>query len=104
MEYIGKKTRKIDEKTRLVLPIQWREKNTSLVLVKETEWTLCPQAFWKKKMQKLKNDTEKVTLAEKSYQTKIDDSGRVQLPKEFTWKSIELIGVIDYIIIKESTA
>jgi len=104
MEYIGKEHRKIDDKRRLVLPLKWKDDNTSFVLVQEeTAWMLYPQEFWKQKMLDLKKDTEKVALAENSYQRKIDANGRILLPKEFTWRIIQLTGVISYISIKEST-
>jgi len=104
MEYIGIKTRKIDSKRRLLMPSMWEDESIFFVLIREEkEWALHPQESWKQKMLKLKEDNDKLSLAQKSYQTKADDYGRVQLPKGFPWKKIELIGMIDYIIIKEST-
>jgi DNA-binding transcriptional regulator/RsmH inhibitor MraZ len=103
MEYEGILTRKIDNKRRFVWPAKWNDETEKFFFIHDEYDKIYPYKEWKKIMLSCKSDKEKVEWAEKSTELIIDSAKRLTLPKSCTWESIDLIGVIDYVIIRESS-
>jgi hypothetical protein len=103
MEYLGSVlSRNVDYKRRFLFPAEWIDESTIFFVVQDEDIQLYSYAKWKAIMVSLSLAKEKISWAEKSTQVHLDDTKRLLLPKTMKWKKIDLIGMIDYIIIRES--
>lgn len=107
MEYLGSLAkRKVDAKRRMIWPAEWSnatDKN-GFFFVKEGEYVrIYPYAKWKLVMDGMRTEHAKIIWSGKSSLVEhLDDIKRLLLPKTMKWKTIDLVGMIDYIIIRES--
>lgn len=49
-----------------------------------------------------KDEKKQAEWSGMSTEAEVDDQGRMILPKHVKWKKIDVIGMIDYVIIRES--
>ena len=105
MEYLFTKEVNSDGKRRIKFPSAWVNPsvNKEFVFVKEDEIKLYPYFTWKEIFDKEKKGKDQIDFMEKSLKVEMDKSQRILLPKYLTWKKINLIGMGDYIVIREST-
>ena len=109
MEYLGSLlSRKVDEKRRIMWPAQLANEDDVhgfCFLREEKSMRIYPYLKWKSVTKAIVKQSEKLAWSEKStLVTHIDNQKRLLLPKECTsWKGIDLIGMGDYLIIREST-
>lgn len=102
MQYLGTIHVKIDDKRRLFFPKSWSDETKIFFLVFDEYTKIYPRETWMRIMLDKKNESEKLLWSGKSIQMNLDTHGRLLLPKTIIWKYIDLIGMLDYIIIRES--
>jgi len=104
MEYLGKKNRKVDSKRRITWPLKWIDSPIEKFLfVQDTYAKIYPYEKWEEIMFSLKSDKKKLEWAKKSTLMEFDMTNRLLLPSSCTWKKVDLVGVIEYVIVCEST-
>ena len=106
MEYIGNlPPRNVDEKRRIIWPKGWPYNEQGFVFVQEEDIKIYPYVTWKVAMKKKGKESKKNMWFKKSSAiAKVDSQKRLLLPKYCTgWKEVDLIGMGEYIIIREST-
>lgn len=108
MEYFGNvSNRKVDNKRRIVMPSQWIDDHVAegfFFVQKEDAIELYPYKAWKNMLAKIEDAGEKLAWAKRSsLLTHLLTPNRLLLPNSCTWQRVDLIGVGEYIVIKEST-
>ena len=109
MEYFGSvSSRKVDKKRRIMWPAKLANKDDKhgFCFLREDESVrIYPYLTWKVVMKSFVQNPEKIAWAKKSTLViHLDAQKRLLLPKEWTGcKCVDLIGVGDYLIIREST-
>ncbi|HKL44099.1 MAG TPA: hypothetical protein VJ892_02345 [Candidatus Absconditabacterales bacterium] len=97
--FIGKKSRKIDQKKRITIPVKWRK--NEYVLVNDDEIKVYKFDAWLKIFDNL-DEEEKIMLSLKSHHLKPDKNSRIILPNFVNFRFVNLIGMKDYFILKKS--
>ncbi|HRX63698.1 MAG TPA: hypothetical protein P5060_01190 [Candidatus Absconditabacterales bacterium] len=98
--FIGKKIRKVDAKRRILVPSKW--KMDKYILVNDNSIKIYPFKQWLEIFNGFDEDDDKEDFSSKSYELKIDSSGRILLPKFVKSCSVVLIGMGNYFLLKES--
>jgi hypothetical protein len=112
MEYITNYKRRPDSGRRILFPSSWLDSNTRFFFFKNEVmdkapypiWELYPYQKWIEIMNKKTEGKERFDWSDKTKEYSLDKNSRLLLPLECKWKIINLIGMVDYIIIKESTS
>jgi len=109
MEYLASfRNRKVDSKGRFPLPPEWIEDSEFFFEIQSTEnpgegWLhLYTKKQWKKLFDTEKIPSIKMSFSRRSTFVKIDKQNRLILPKEYTKRKIDLVGMGDHIVIIES--
>ena len=109
MEYKGSHlSRKVDFKRRFMLPAKWVEDDVveycfvTSPITQNNEIRLYTAEKWKNVLEAKQSDDAKGDFAKRTTHVRIDKQRRLLLPKEYVWKKVDLIGVLDFIIIIES--
>ena len=114
MEYFGAfRNRKVDSKRRFVMPSEWiddKEFFMELQSAKQTieelqnSWIyLYTKKSWLEKWEKLGSQAEKLNFSRRSVSVFIDVTNRLYLPKGFLWKSVDIVGMGDCIVLVSSS-
>jgi DNA-binding transcriptional regulator/RsmH inhibitor MraZ len=106
-EFLGRfPSRKIDYKRRLLLPSKLLVCDTLVfVPVQEntSELRLYSYPTWKEMQGKMAQGERADLLKKSSAMQTLDTQKRLLLPEGITWKKVDVIGMLDYIMIQEST-
>jgi len=109
MEYLGAfRKRKIDSKGRLLLPSEWINDSEFVFEVESIQhpgegWlSLYTKEVWKREFDAKTSPAAKMIFSRRATFVKIDKQNRLLLPKEYSWKCIDLVGMGNYIAIVES--
>ena len=108
MEYLGSlPPRKVDIKRRIIWPVEWlddKDKYGFLFVQEKKHIKIYPCLTWKLVMNAMAKEPEKIAWSKKSTPVEhLDKDKRLLLPKECNWRKIDFIGMVEYIIIREST-
>lgn len=109
MEYLGAfRKRKIDSKGRLLLPSEWIDDSEFVFEIQSIQhpgegWlSLYTKKEWKSVFDVQTSPAAKMSVSRRATFVKIDKQNRLLLPKEYSWKCIDLVGMENYIAIVES--
>lgn len=113
MEYLGAfRNRKVDNKRRFVLPAEWLDGdefimelfNTKHIEELQNSWIyLYPKKSWLEKFKSLETAAEKLDFSRRSVSIKLESNNRLALPKGINWKSVDVVGMEDYIVLVSSS-
>jgi len=114
MEYLGAfRNRKVDSKRRFVLPVEWLEGDEFMVQLQSIMLIGygIPNAYiylytkenWLEKFKALKTTAEKLDFSKRSLSVKLESNNRLALPKGINWKSVDVVGMGDCIVLVSSS-
>lgn len=113
MEYLGAfRNRRVDQKRRFVMPSEWIDDdefmmelfNTKPIEELQNSWIyLYSKKNWLEKWKKLTSSAEKLDLSRRSVSVKLESNNRLTLPKGINWKSVDIVGMSDCIVLISSS-
>lgn len=113
MEYLGAfRNRKVDSKRRFVLPSEWAEgdefvmelQSAKLIEELQNSWIyLYTKRSWLEKFKALETSAEKLNFSRRSVSIKLESNNRLALAKGINWKSVDIVGIGDYIVLVSSS-
>ncbi len=114
MKYLGAfRNRKVDSKRRFVLPAEWIEGDEFMVQLQSIKLIgdgilnayiyLYTKESWLEKFKALKAISEKLDFSRRSVSIKLESNNRLALPKGINWKSVDIVGMGDCIVLVSSS-